>query len=174
VSNASDTLGVGLQLAELVERQLHVCEDDVRLDYATKTVRTAMERVNSGFSADYLQVISHVYEPTDIAWLVQHPPQWCGLFAMWCCQQNLLLTSHHWKVGVGIRPSLTRRPINKVRLADIVFFEHHGHHALAVPCDEENLIVLINGNGAAGKVSLSATTSLTLEAVGALIWSTDQ
>jgi len=162
-----------LDLVDLAHQATDGVYDDLRTQYAINTARQALDLVGSGFNIAYMGVADRIYEEADLRWIESHPPSWCGLFALYCCQQNLMLSGHVFRMNVGIRPSLPRRRLHEARLCDIAFFPHHGHMALVIPCPDHELYVLVNGNGANNQVSLSATNPLTLEAVHAQMWSVE-
>jgi len=162
-----------LDLLDIAVQSVNGEYDDLRTQYAINTASFALGKVGTLFDVTYMSVADRVYEPGELRWIANHPPSWCGLFALFCCQQNLMLSGHVFRMNVGIRPSLGRRRLHEARLCDIAFFPHHGHMALVVPCPDHELFVLINGNGANNQVSLSTTNPLTLEAVHAQMWSVE-
>lgn len=81
---------------------------------------------------------------------------WCGAFALWCLHQAGLALDRHWVIGkgfilVGPHPLPTT---TDPKPGDIAYFNHNQHQAI-VSAVTASGVELVNGNGSAGKVSIS-------------------
>lgn len=80
---------------------------------------------------------------------------WCGIFALYCLHQAGLALDVGWAVGKGF---LYRLPIlfkEKPKPGDIAYFNQYQHHAIVKSVNSDGTVILINGNGAPGKITTS-------------------
>lgn len=82
------------------------------------------------------------------------PPNWCGIFALWCLHQAGLLRGKQWKVALGFletSPALPRTTNPKP--GDIAYYTKFQHEAVVLAVDGD-MVDLANGNGSGGVVSI--------------------
>lgn len=82
----------------------------------------------------------------------QYPTSWCGAFALWALHQAGLAKSINWIIGIGFLYKLPQTKSPKV--GDIAYFTVNQHQAIIASLNDD-MVTLINGNGEAGKVSVS-------------------
>lgn len=77
---------------------------------------------------------------------------WCGAFTLWCLHKVGIARNVMWQIGSGY---LSHFPItNTPKIGDIAYFDKFQHEAI-VSSVSPIAVGLINGNGTAGKVSIS-------------------
>jgi hypothetical protein len=90
-----------------------------------------------------------------------YPPSWCGAFTLWAFHKIGVAKNIGWQVGQGY---LFHFPITtNPKPGDIAYFDKFQHEAIVSSVTNDK-IGLINGNGTAGKVTLSTVPKSTVRA----------
>lgn len=80
---------------------------------------------------------------------------WCGVFDLWCLRRCGLTTAM-WRTGpkvYGFIYPCGLRPTREPQPGDIAYFTKNQHHAIVLEVSPTE-VVLCNGNGTGGKVSI--------------------
>jgi hypothetical protein len=81
---------------------------------------------------------------------------WCGAFALWSLHQAGLATDWLWEPGLGFLMA-THHNLPRTsdpQPGDIAYFDKYQHEAV-IYNTTPTTVLLVNGNGTAGKVSIS-------------------
>lgn len=116
--------------------------------FRKRVVDAARSQVGKRELAAYFADAAPQYSAVD-------PPEWCGIFALWCLHQAGLAKNKTWKTGLGFLE--TNPPLPKTmqpKPGDIAYFTKFQHQAVIVGVDGDQLED-VNGNGAGGVVSVS-------------------
>lgn len=83
------------------------------------------------------------------------PPEWCGIFALWCLHQAGLAKSKTWKTGLGFLE--TSPPLPKTsdpKPGDIAYYTKFQHQAVVLKNNGDGTTENANGNGSGGVVTI--------------------
>ncbi len=83
------------------------------------------------------------------------PKSWCGAFAMTALQKQGLATGLQWATGKGLEKSLPKLTKTAApQRGDIAYYKTNQHMAIVADVHGET-VRLVNGNGAAGRVTIN-------------------
>ncbi len=107
-----------------------------------RVVSAAAGELGKGSAAPYWQDV--------LGSAIGAPPEWCGAFTLWALHRAGLAKDWKWEIGKGYlyRLPTTTNP----EPGDVAYFDRFQHQAIVesvTPTD----VVLLNGNGAGGKVT---------------------
>jgi len=115
-----------------------------RLDRRRQAVVvSAVSQIGSGPKDEY-------YQSALGTGVLDRPPHWCGLFAVWCWHEAGLALDLEWPIGfsfAGKYLTITRYP----EPGDCAYFPKFQHHAIVEEVGAGS-IATIDGNSTGGKV----------------------